>query len=141
MGHAREAMDRVTKAELSNDVEELGSVYAEDAEAVTPDQRTITGREAIVAYFAGLSTAFPDASFEVLHQHEAADTAIDEGYFTGTNSGPIETSDGQSIPAAGKQIRVRECDVATVRDGVITNHRFYFDQMEFLSQLGLAEPV
>jgi hypothetical protein len=29
--------------------------------------------------------------------------------------------------------------VATVRDGVITNHRFYFDQMEFLSQLGLAE--
>ena len=70
------------------------------------------------------------------------DTAIDEGYFTGTNSGgPIETSDGQSIPATGKQIRVRECDVATVKDGVITNHRFYFDQMEFLSQLGLAEPA
>jgi len=139
MGQAREAMDRVTQAALSNNFEELGSVYAEDAEAVTPDQGTITGRQAIVAYFAGLSTAFPDATFEVLHQHETADTAIDEGYFTGTNSGPIETGDGQSIPATGRQIRVRECDVATVRDGVITNHRFYFDQMEFLSQLGLAE--
>jgi ketosteroid isomerase-like protein len=130
MGQAREAMDRATKAALSNNFEELGSVYAEDAEVVTPDQGTITGRQAIV-----------EGGFEVLHQHETADTAIDEGYFTGTNSGPIETSDGQSIPATGKQIRVRECDVATVKDGVITNHRFYFDQMEFLSQLGLAEPV
>jgi ketosteroid isomerase-like protein len=139
MGQAREAMDRATKAALSNNFEELGSVYAEDAEVVTPDQGTITGRQAIVAYFAGFSTAFPEGGFEVLHQHETADTAIDEGYFTGTNSGPIETPDGQSIPATGKQIRVRECDVATVRDGVITNHRFYFDQMEFLSQLGLAE--
>jgi hypothetical protein len=26
-----------------------------------------------------------------------------------------------------------------VRDGVITSHRLYFDQMEFLFQLGLAE--
>jgi ketosteroid isomerase-like protein len=43
---------------LSNNFEEPGSVYAEDAEAVTPDQGTITGRQAIVAYFAGLSTAF-----------------------------------------------------------------------------------
>jgi ketosteroid isomerase-like protein len=141
MGQAREAMDRVTKSALSSDFEALRSVYAEDAEAVTPDQGTITGREAIAAYFAGLSTAFPDASFEVLHQYETADTAIDEGYFTGTNTGPIETGDGQSVPATGKQIRVRECDVATVREGVITSHRFYFDQMEFLSQLGLAAPM
>jgi hypothetical protein len=30
-------------------------------QGVTPDQGPIAGREAIVAYFAGLSTAFPDA--------------------------------------------------------------------------------
>jgi hypothetical protein len=38
MGQAREAMDRATRAALSNNFEELGSVYAEDAEVVTPDQ-------------------------------------------------------------------------------------------------------
>jgi len=27
--------------------------------------------------------------------------------------------------------------VATVEDGAVTSHRFYFDQMEFLGQLGL----
>jgi hypothetical protein len=29
-------------------------------------------------------------------------------------------------------------DAATVADGVVTSHRFYFDQLELLGQLGLA---
>jgi hypothetical protein len=33
---------------------------------------------------------------------------------------------------------MRSCDVATVEEGVVTSHRFYFDSMEFLGQLGLA---
>jgi hypothetical protein len=32
-------MDRVTEAALSNNFEELGSAYAEDAEAVNPPTR------------------------------------------------------------------------------------------------------
>ncbi len=35
-------------------------------------------------------------------------------------------------------MRLRECDVATVTDGLVTSHRFYFDQMDFLGQLGLG---
>jgi hypothetical protein len=31
------------------------------------------------------------------------------------------------------------CDIATVENGVITRHRFYYDQMDFLGQLGLME--
>jgi ketosteroid isomerase-like protein len=34
-------------------------------------------------------------------------------------------------------LRVRICDIATVQNGVITNHRFYFDQVDLLGQLGL----
>jgi ketosteroid isomerase-like protein len=44
---------------------------------------------------------------------------------------------GESIPPTGKQIRVRDCDVATVEGGLVTSHNFYFDQMEFRGQLGL----
>jgi hypothetical protein len=29
-------------------------------------------------------------------------------------------------------------DIATVESGAVTSHRFYFDQMDFLGQLGLA---
>jgi hypothetical protein len=52
----------------------------------------------------------------------------------------LSTLSGETIPATGKQINVRSCDVATVDSGVITQHRIYFDQMEFLEQLGLLPP-
>jgi predicted ester cyclase len=76
--------------------------------------------------------------YEYLAKHESGDVAIDEGHFTGTNTGDIPGPGGESIPATGKQVRVRECDVVTVDDyGLIREHRFYFDQMELLGQLGL----
>lgn len=36
-----------------------------------------------------------------------------------------------------KQVRMRGCDFATVGGGLIVSYRLYFDQMEFLGQLGL----
>ena len=57
---------------------------------------------------------------------------------TGTHKGTLTTPDGQSIPATGKSVRLRTCDVATFKDGRATSHRFYFDQMEVLTQLGLT---
>jgi hypothetical protein len=95
MGQAREVMDRLTEVMTSNDVEALRSLYAEGAEAVTPDQGTITGREAIVAYVTGFRTAFPDASVEVVHKHETADTAIDEAELRQTEfAGPDRPGQG-----------------------------------------------
>jgi hypothetical protein len=74
-----------------------------------------------------------------VHAHESGNTAIDEGYFVGTHTGPLPSPTGESIPPTGKAVRVRACDIATVENGVVTSHRFYFDQMEFLGQLGLTE--
>jgi ketosteroid isomerase-like protein len=56
----------------------------------------------------------------------------------GTHTGPLESHDGQSIPATGRRVRLRMADAATVADGVVTSHRFYFDQLELLGQLGLT---
>lgn len=138
MGEAREIMDRVTEAAFSEDQEALKALYASDAVAETPDQGTVSGQDGILAWFGQFATAFPDAVWEEAHKHEAGDTAIDEGYVVGTHSGPLPFPDGTTIPPTGKSIRVRACDVATVAGGRVTSHRFYFDQMEFLGQLGLA---
>ncbi len=137
MGEAREVMDRVTDAILGGKSDELPSVYAENATIVTPDAGEISGRDAIVGYFNQLIQAFPDARWESASELETENTAIDEGYFTGTNTGPIPLPTGETVPATGKQVRLRACDAATVRDGRITSHRFYYDQAEFQSQLGL----
>ena len=88
MGEAREAMDRLTEAFTARDLKAVGESYAENAVVVTPDSGEITGREQIVEYWRPFAEAFPDIGYESLYKHESGDTAIDEGYFTGTNSGP-----------------------------------------------------
>jgi ketosteroid isomerase-like protein len=138
VGEAREVMDRLTDAVMSGDLDALKSLYAPDAVAETPDQGTVPGRDQIAAYLGEFATAFPDASWEYRSKYETGDTAIDEGFFVGTNTGSMTGPNGETIPPTGKRIRARECDVATVQNGVITSHRFYFDTLDWLTQLGLA---
>jgi ketosteroid isomerase-like protein len=138
MGEARDVMDRVTDAAFSGDVEALRDCYADDATAVTPDAGELQGREAIIEWIGQFTEALPDARWESLYKHEMGDTAIDEGFVVGTNTGPLRLPTGETLPATGKRLRVRGTDAATVQNGRISSHRFYYDQMEFLTQLGLA---
>jgi ketosteroid isomerase-like protein len=138
MGEARELMNRVTDAAFRGDVEALRECYAEDATAVSPDAGELRGREAIVEWLSQFKEAMPDLRYESQFEHEAGDTAIDEGYVVGTHTAPLPLPTGETVPATGKQIRVRAADAATVQGSRIVSHRFYYDQMEFLTQLGLA---
>ena len=138
MGEAREVMDRMTAAVTSgSDLGAAVQCYAVGAVAMTPDQGELRGRDQISEWLRQFVDAFSDLTYEPIQEHECGNVAIDEGYLVGTNTGTLSGPSGESIPATGKQIRVRSCDVAVVEDGLITQHRFYYDQMEFLSQLGL----
>ena len=138
MGRAREIMDLLTDAITAGDREALRRLYAPDAVAETPDAGRVEGREAIVDYLVTYKPAFPDMSWEGVSQYEIGDTAIDEGYFLGTHTGVL-TSPGGDVPPTGRNVRVRECDLVTVRDGLAVSHRFYYDQFDFMAQLGLRE--
>jgi ketosteroid isomerase-like protein len=138
MGEAREVMDRLTEVAFSKDLEALKELYAPDAVAETPDEGTLRGRDQIVAWVGAFMIAFPDASYELTRGYESGANAIDEGDFVGTNTGPLPTPTGESMPATGRGVRIRSCDAVTVEGGLVTSHRFYYDQMDFLGQLGLA---
>lgn len=138
MGEARDVMDRLTEALTSTpDLKTVAELYAPDAVAVTPDGGEIHGRDNIVDYWRQMTDAIPEATFESLHTYEIGDTAVDEGYFSGRNTGPVPLPTGEHLPATQKEVRIRGTDIATVRDGHIVDYRLYFDQMEFLGQLGL----
>jgi ketosteroid isomerase-like protein len=137
VGEARDTMNRLTEAVFGKDMEAMKALYAPDAVVETPDQGVLRGRDAIAAYVGELMAAFPDASYEAVHEHESGDVAIDEGFMVGTHTGPLAGPDGEEIAPTGKSVRLRACDVATVRDGLVTEWRLYFDQMDFLAQLGL----
>ncbi|MYT07572.1 MULTISPECIES: nuclear transport factor 2 family protein [Streptomyces] len=137
MGEAREVMDRLTEAVTHPDLKVIADLYAQDAVAVTPDEGEIRGRDDIVEYWRQMTEMVPDGTFETLHAYESGDTAIDEGVFSGRNTGPIRLPTGETLPATQKEVRVRGVDIATVKDGRIVDYRLYFDEMEFLGQLGL----
>jgi predicted ester cyclase len=137
MGQAREVMDRLTTAITTKDAEALKACYAAGAVAYTPDQGEVTGPDAICNYFLQFFEAFPDVDYESAEKNEAGNVAFDEGFILGTNTGPMSLPSGETLPVTGKQIRVRSCHIGTVENGEIISHRMYFDQVEFLKQLGL----
>jgi ketosteroid isomerase-like protein len=137
MGETREVLDRLTEAMFSGDLEAVRQGYAADAVAETPDAGTLNGPHAIAEWLGDFLRAFPDGAYEPAHTHEFGDTAVDEGYLVGTHTGPLVMADGQSVPATGRSVRLRSCDIATVRGGLIVSHRFYYDQAEMMAQLGL----
>ncbi|MFJ7331659.1 ester cyclase [Streptomyces sp. NPDC101110] len=141
MGEAREVMDRLTDAVTGHaDLKVVADLYAEDAVAFTPDEGELRGRDAIVDYWRTMTEAVPEATFQPLHSYEAGDTAIDEGVYHGRNTGPLELPNGETLPPTQKEIRIRGVDIATVKGGRIVDYRLYFDEMDFLGQLGLLPP-
>jgi ketosteroid isomerase-like protein len=136
MGEARQVLDMITEAILAGDRDGIARLYAEDAVADTPDEGRLVGRDAVADYLAGFARAFPAIEWEPISQLETGDTAIDEGYIIGVNTGPLATPEGE-LPATGRAIRLRECDLLTVRDGLAVSHRFHYDQLDMLTQLGL----
>lgn len=137
MGQAREVMDRLTEAlTTARDLKAVAECFTEDAVAITPEGR-IRGRESIVEYWRQMTDAVPDNTYELVYKHEAGNTAIDEGFFNGRNTGPLVSPSGHILPATQKDVRIRACDIVTVEDGRIVSYRLYYDQMDFLEQLGL----
>ncbi|WP_328873049.1 ester cyclase [Streptomyces sp. NBC_00287] len=142
MGQAREVMDRLTEAITTADQKTIGELYAQDAVAVTPDGGELHGRDDIAAYWRQMTEAVPEGKYESVHSYEVGNTAIDEGFFSGRNTGPIQLPTGETLPPTQKEIRIRGVDFATVDDsGHIVDYRLYFDEMEFLDQLGLLPPA
>lgn len=136
MAEARDVMDAITAAVVAGDRDRLKGLYAPNAVAVTPEGE-IKGREEIADWMHAFRVAFPDMRFELLAQFEVGDTAIDEGYLMGTHTGPLVGPEGE-IPPTGREVRLRECDLAVVTGGLAREHRFYYDQQQLTEQLGLS---
>jgi ketosteroid isomerase-like protein len=132
-------MDRATEAVVSGNLDALRELYSPDVVASTPDAGTVHGIEAFIEWNRGFVDAFSERAYLPDRGFETEDCAIDQGYFSGTHTKPLQLAEGQSVPPTGKQIRLRAMDVATVADGKIVRHDFYYDTLDMLTQLGLME--
>ena len=134
---ARTVFDALTDAVNRQDREAIAACYAPDVTVVSPDG-TLTGREAAAKLIYGYIDAFPDLHVTSWSKVTSGEMAVDEFTIEGTNTGPIATPEGESIPPTGRAFSLRCIDVGVIRDGQIVSHRSYWDQLDLLTQLGLA---
>ena len=136
MTNAREISNRFTEAIGAHDANAIGALFAEDAVFSEP-AGTFEGRDAIVQYWQRFFEAFPDLSVRDELKADTPDSAVNEWSATGTNAGSMETPEG-TIPATGRRVTIRGCDIVTVQEGRIQAHRAYYDQLSLMEQLGLV---
>jgi len=98
----------------------------------------LKGRAAIREWELGFVGGFPDFRFRTDQPFGHGRLVCFQWTFTGTHTAPLPGPGGKAIPATNKPVRIRGCSVYTVEGGEITERRLYFDQLEFLQQLGLA---
>ena len=110
--------------------------WTAEAELVAPDGQT-RGRDQILGWLRGYWEAFPDAHNEIVRSISSGVLVAAEGRMTGTHTGTLWTPSGD-IPPTGKRVEVRWMAMfETAGDELISEHS-YFDQVEFMAQLGLA---
>ena len=134
MASARETADRLTQAIERGDVDGAAACYGAEAVVVAPEG-TFRGREQIEEYWRAFLEAFSDLQVSISARFDAGDSAMDEWSFSATHSGPLETPGGTVAPT-GRRVTLRGADAGVVRDGVIAEHRIYYDQAALLEQLG-----
>ncbi len=99
--------------------------------------RRLQGVDDILTVWKGWASAIPDSK-ATFHTERVADgTVVIELTWRGTHTGPLKMADGE-IPATGKKIEIRACQVTEVANGKAKVMRQYYDMATLLQQLGVS---
>jgi steroid delta-isomerase-like uncharacterized protein len=110
--------------------------WGEDSEVISPVGQ-FRGREQILGFLRVYWEAFPDARLEITRSISEGSLIANEGFMTGTHTGALQTPDGE-VPATGRSVRIRWMAMFETHGDELLSEHLYFDQQEFLAQLGLT---
>jgi steroid delta-isomerase-like uncharacterized protein len=135
MGAALDAVKHFYDAFARGDMDAADAVYAEDCAFDMPGGAADKAghRQMGEAFRGGL----PDAHMTIDHVLDGDDEVFVEGHFAGTHTGNLVSPQG-ALPPSGNKVDLRYGDYFRVRDGLIVEHRAYWDQGEMMQQLGVA---
>jgi predicted ester cyclase len=80
--------------------------------------------------------AFPDIRITVRNQVAGDDWVAFESHYEGMHEGALE-GPGGAIPATNRHVTGTGAEFIRIEDGKVVEERLYFDQLEFLTQLGV----
>jgi steroid delta-isomerase-like uncharacterized protein len=101
-----------------------------------PRGEVISGRSAVKDWYASWAIACPDSVAGATVVAVSDDTAVFEGVFSGTNTGPFGP-----FPASGNSVSLPWTNVLRFdSEGRIIGGAAYYDQLTVMIQLGHMEP-
>jgi len=114
---------------------EATQAYAPDAEIRFPGMPLLS-REGFIDICRDFRVAFPDIRHTFPHIASAGATVGTEVVATGTHSAALALPRGELAPT-GRRITLRAAHFASTDGTAIGRHTVYFDQVEFMMQLGM----
>jgi ketosteroid isomerase-like protein len=94
------------------------------------------GHQGVNEFWDAYNHAFPDNHVAVATTvGDRSQVAVEESWLEGTHTGEWGSAEG-AVPPSGNRIRVPFVGLHTERAGRLVSSRFYYDQLDFLSQLG-----
>ena len=129
------AAQRHDEAFNAHDPEARIATLTPDTELVLPGGMALSGPEQAVGILQAFWEAMPDATVTVTNQVAAGDTIALESTLAGTHTGTFRTPGGE-IPPSGNRVEIHAVAVKRVRDGKVASEHLYYDQLDFLQQLG-----
>lgn len=104
---------------------------------VAPGGAEPTGRDAVLGFLRVFQIAFPDGRLNATRILAEGPHGAVEGVFDGTHSGPLASPNGE-VPPTGRTVSFRWAAVYEVEGTELRSEHLFFDQADFLAQLGLA---
>jgi ketosteroid isomerase-like protein len=132
----REAFERGTDTFNAHDIDGFAAVLADDVVFQAPGGMRGQGKPGCVEFYGSWLSAFPDAHVEVHDVHFIDDVAVEEGTFSGTHNGILNSPTGD-IPPTGRSVSLDYIQVLRFRDGRHISFNLMFDRLLMLEQLGL----
>lgn len=120
-----------------NDRREADEPWAEDASMIAPGGAELTGRAEVLGFLRVFQTAFSDGRLTAWTIFADGPHGAVEGVFEGTHNGLLDSPGGE-VPPTGRTINFRWAAVYEVGDGQLRSEHLFFDQADFLAQLGLG---
>lgn len=117
----------------------LHESHSQDVIVHWPDGRTTEGIETHIEDLKAMFVYAPDTRIK---QHPikiaSGEWTSVIGIIEGTFTEPMPLPDGGSIPPTGKSFKLTMCTVGHWKDGVMVEEYLFWDNLDFMKQIGLA---
>ena len=100
-------------------------------------QRKVEGVGQVIELWQGWAMALPDSKATFDNAVVSGNTVVLEMTWRGTHTGPLQSPAGE-IPATGKTVEIRACEVVEIEGGKAKSIRHYLDMTTMMQQLGLG---